>query len=93
MHVCSNLYLIILNLCKHYTSKNVDGNFVYYITGYIHSNLDIFSPALWRLPYTCFYSKKTLHSISQIISSLKGSWSWRKAQHTVSKTNAAALSE
>lgn len=33
MRARSNLYLIILNLCKRYTSKNVDGNFVYYITG------------------------------------------------------------
>ena len=58
MHACSNLYLIILNLWKHYTSKNVDGNFVYCITGYIHSNLDIFSPASWQLSYTCLHAKK-----------------------------------
>lgn len=49
---CTSLFSIYANITFR---KNVDANFVYYITGYIHSNLGIFSPASWQL---CFHAKK-----------------------------------
>ena len=86
----SNLYFIMLNLCKYYTSKNVNGNCVYFITRYIHSNL----PRLQAILLYMFSRKEKLCTLFHIpFLHWKDLEVGEKHKHTVSETNAAALSE